>query len=140
MTVLLLGAGAPKSYAQSPTQTMPLARELFKTFCNLEIRQHPWVLLHTIATYLKVRRNMSRSDFFRANEDIERPSGAVHGLDEASPLAQVGDPLAQVAEAGVLEEASPLPLEGASPLPALLHFTMNAQNPDCDSPCSRLPS
>ena len=73
MNVLLLGAGASKSYSHSPSgQQMPLARELFSTFCNLEISQHPWVLLQSIGTYLNIKHNLSIPEFFLANEDIEQ--------------------------------------------------------------------
>lgn len=73
MNVLVLGAGASKSYFESPThQTMPLARELFSTLRALGIRDNPWVLLHSIAQYLKAKRSTTLDDFIRSNEDIEQ--------------------------------------------------------------------
>jgi hypothetical protein len=51
--VFLLGAGASKSYGESPTmQRMPIACDFFSTFEKLEIGSNPWVLREGLFTYL----------------------------------------------------------------------------------------
>jgi hypothetical protein len=53
MRVLLLGAGASKSYNSSPTgKRMPIARDFFPTFYDLKIADDPWVLRGSIMDYL----------------------------------------------------------------------------------------
>lgn len=54
MRVLLLGAGASKSYDQSPTgQRMPVARDFFQTFDKLDLSANPWVLIGSLAAYVE---------------------------------------------------------------------------------------
>lgn len=53
MQVVLLGAGASKSYAASPTGVlMPLALDFFETFEKLKIKNAPWVLLEGLFGFL----------------------------------------------------------------------------------------
>ncbi|MBI2786742.1 MAG: hypothetical protein HYX60_10780 [Legionella longbeachae] len=53
MKVVLLGAGASKSYSQSPTKIrMPIAKDFFRTFNQLQISNNPWVLIGDIIVYL----------------------------------------------------------------------------------------
>lgn len=72
MNVIILGAGASKSYSESPTgQRMPIANDFFKTFRNLDIASNPWVLIGNIINYVAVNRNKETLDFLNFNEDIE---------------------------------------------------------------------
>jgi len=75
MKVFLLGAGASKSYTQSPTAAkMPIAKDFFQTFDSLEISSDPWVLIGAIINYLENTRSMTAlqvHDFLRSGVDIE---------------------------------------------------------------------
>ena len=75
MRVILLGAGASKSYDQSPTgQRMPIARDFFDTFNQLELSTNPWVLIGSIIVYLEDDLGMGRGsafDYLRSGIDIE---------------------------------------------------------------------
>lgn len=73
MKVLLLGAGASKSYAQSPTGvSMPVAKDFFKTYKQLAIAENPWVLIGDLLQYLKRYCGVSVFDFQNYNRDIEK--------------------------------------------------------------------
>jgi hypothetical protein len=72
MNVLLLGAGASKSYSESPTKVkMPVAKDFFKTFKQLSISENCWVLIGEILNYLNRFHNIPYTDFITFNEDIE---------------------------------------------------------------------
>ncbi len=72
MNVIILGAGASKSYSESPTgQKMPIANDFFKTFHNLDIASNSWVLIGFIIQYFAQYRNKKTLDFLDFNEDIE---------------------------------------------------------------------
>lgn len=70
--VLLLGAGASKSYDQSPTkQKMPIASDFFEIFDKLEISSNPWVLIEGLVGYLTSRGVTNPGEFLRSGIDIE---------------------------------------------------------------------
>jgi hypothetical protein len=73
MRVLLLGAGASKSYDQSPTgQRMPVARDFFETFDKLELSANLWVLIGSIVAYVEDELGAeSAHAFLRSGIDIE---------------------------------------------------------------------
>lgn len=72
MNVLLLGAGASKSYTQSKTGIkMPIAKDFFQTYNRLDISEKPYVLVGDIINYLNKYHKMSVSDFKHYSEDIE---------------------------------------------------------------------
>lgn len=73
MKVILLGAGASKSYNKSSTGTlMPVAKDFFKTYKKLAIAENPWVLVGNIIRYLDIYQGISVFDFQNYNEDIEQ--------------------------------------------------------------------
>jgi len=70
--VVLLGAGASKSYSASKTkEKMPVANDFFKTFNKLNISEDQWVLIGAIINYVGEFRNVDIEDFQNYNEDIE---------------------------------------------------------------------
>ncbi len=70
--VVLLGAGASKSYDKSKTkERMPIANDFFKTFNKLSISENTWVLVGSIIEYVRKYRNVDIEDFHNYNEDIE---------------------------------------------------------------------
>lgn len=72
MNVLVLGAGASKSYGDSPTGCrMPIATDFFPIFNKLDISSHPWVSVGAILNFAQVAYGMSYSDFTKADFDIE---------------------------------------------------------------------
>jgi len=72
MNVLLLGAGASKSYTDSVTNTkMPIAKDFFKTFNALDISDNRWVLVGAILNYLRDFHGIPWQGFIEYNEDIE---------------------------------------------------------------------
>jgi hypothetical protein len=72
MRVFLLGAGASKSYDQSPTQVrMPVARDFFQTFDQLDISANPWVLQEGLLGYLLSKGISDPGEYLRAGIDIE---------------------------------------------------------------------
>lgn len=72
MRVFLLGAGASKSYAQSPTkQRMPIAIDFFQTFDKLTAASNPWVLQEGLYGYLFKKGIKDPHEFLRAGVDIE---------------------------------------------------------------------
>lgn len=73
MRVLLLGAGASKSYGASPTgQRMPIAHDFFPIFYKLAIAENPWVLRTGLNNYLMSERNIRNPDeYLNKGIDIE---------------------------------------------------------------------
>lgn len=73
MRVFLLGAGASKSYDQSPTgQRMPIARDFFDTFDKLDLSANPWVLIGSLAAYIEDDLGAgSAYTYLRSGVDIE---------------------------------------------------------------------
>ncbi|WP_371426044.1 hypothetical protein [Tardiphaga sp.] len=72
MQVVLLGAGASKSYTESPTGVlMPLALDFFQTFDKLKIKGAPWVLLDGLFEFLIETKGVDPNVFLRAGIDIE---------------------------------------------------------------------
>lgn len=70
--LILLGAGASKSYSKSKTGIrMPIANDFFDTFRKLEISANPWVLIGHIINYVVEYRNIKLEQFENFNEDIE---------------------------------------------------------------------
>jgi hypothetical protein len=73
MRVILLGAGASKSYGASPTgQRMPIANDFFPTFFRLEAAANPWVLRDGLIHYLQTQKGITDTDaYLAAGVDIE---------------------------------------------------------------------
>ena len=72
MNIVLLGAGASKSYSDSITKVkMPVAKDFFKTFNSLKISEERWVLIGDILNYLRDFHNIPYSGFITYNQDIE---------------------------------------------------------------------
>lgn len=70
--VIILGAGASKSYNESKSKVrMPIAKDFFETFRQLDIAENPWVLIGNIITYIAERNNADILDFLNFSEDIE---------------------------------------------------------------------
>lgn len=71
MKVFLLGAGASKSYSESPTGVrMPIARDFFETFDALDISANPWVLQEGLIGYLG-QQGLDAFTYLRSGIDIE---------------------------------------------------------------------
>lgn len=92
MNVIILGAGASKSYRDSQTkESMPIATDFFSTFNRLEISNNTWVLIGYILNYLKRFHNLKFDDFRDYNEDIEKLHSEIeHRLVEAFKLTKNG--------------------------------------------------
>jgi hypothetical protein len=72
VNVLILGAGASKSYDLSPSgQRMPIARDFFPTYDRLKIAANPWVLVGNILLFAQRYRGLEANDFFHRDIDIE---------------------------------------------------------------------
>ncbi|GAA3857620.1 hypothetical protein [Celeribacter arenosi] len=73
MRVVLLGAGASKSYGASPTgQRMPIANDFFPTFFKLDAAANPWVLRDGLIHYLQSQKGITDTDaYLAAGVDIE---------------------------------------------------------------------
>ena len=72
MRTFLLGAGASKSYDQSLTnQRMPIARDFFQTFDQLQINANPWVLQEGLLGYLAKKGITDPGQYLRTGIDIE---------------------------------------------------------------------
>lgn len=72
MNVFLLGAGASKCYSQSPAKVrMPIAKDFFQTFNNLEISGNPWVLIGDIINIAKRDWGIEFADFCNSATNIE---------------------------------------------------------------------
>ena len=68
--VIILGAGASKSYSESKSKVrMPIAKDFFETFRKLKISENPWVLIGHIITYIAERNNADVLDFLNFSED-----------------------------------------------------------------------
>ncbi len=103
MRVVLLGAGASKSYSQSPTEIrMPLALDFWDTFLKLKGNNHPWIVAEWLITYIKDVMRLSPDEFLGANMDIEE----FHSQIEASVRSAIerGDTLARVTSFGAFNE------------------------------------
>jgi hypothetical protein len=74
MKVVLLGAGASKSYSESFSKVrMPIAKDFFQTFRKLSISENTWVLIGNIINYLKKYHHISTfEEFDKYNIDIEQ--------------------------------------------------------------------
>jgi hypothetical protein len=84
--LVLLGAGASKSYAESPTgKRMPIANDFFSTFYALKIASNPWTLRDGLVFYLERTRGIADPDaYLMSGVDIE----AIHS-EIAARLAEV---------------------------------------------------
>jgi hypothetical protein len=72
MKAIILGAGASKSYNDSISkQRMPIAKDFFETYRNLDIAENPWVLVGHFINYLRDYHNISPLEFGKYNIDIE---------------------------------------------------------------------
>jgi hypothetical protein len=70
--VIILGAGASKSYEGSKTGVkMPIANDFFETFRKLDIAENPWVLIGELLHYISEMNNADILDFLNYNGDIE---------------------------------------------------------------------
>ena len=59
--VVIIGAGASKSYSESKTGLrMPIANDFFSTFTRLEISGNPWVLIGNIIEYVVKYRKIKK--------------------------------------------------------------------------------
>lgn len=71
--VFVLGAGASKSYAQSPTgERMPIAKDFFKTFDKLSISCDQRVLIGDILNVARDDFGISYENCFKSDFDIEQ--------------------------------------------------------------------
>ncbi len=86
MRVVLLGAGASKSYGDSPTgKRMPIATDFFPTFFGLDISSNPWVLRDGLIYYVQHEYGVEDPDeYLVSGVDIE----AIHS-EIALKLAEV---------------------------------------------------
>ena len=72
MNLLLLGAGASKAYSASPSGVrMPIARDFFSTFNQLEISENPWVLIDGLLDFIMEVKGEKPLEFFNKDVDIE---------------------------------------------------------------------
>ena len=72
MNVVVLGAGASKAYAASKTGCrMPMARDFFKTYEELDIAADSRVLIDKILLFGKEHLGLEFAEMFEANLDIE---------------------------------------------------------------------
>src|SRR5690606_31589988 len=72
MNLLLLGAGASKAYSESPSGVrMPIARDFFSTFKQLEISANPWVLIDGFLDFIIEVKGENPIEFLSKNIDIE---------------------------------------------------------------------
>lgn len=79
MDTYILGAGASKSYLNKDNNcSMPLAKEVFKTFNKLSISENPQVLIGDIFNYLRDNYGFNEYDFCNYNEDIEVIHSEIH--------------------------------------------------------------
>ena len=71
-TVWLLGAGASKSYTDSPCgQRMPISRDFFRIWRELPIQDHPWVLQDALMAYVLREKNADPEAYLQSGIDIE---------------------------------------------------------------------
>lgn len=72
MNVILLGAGASKSYSASPTgKRMPIAADFFPIYRDLEIYTHPWVLRGKLEYFLREERGLDPAAILNGDVNIE---------------------------------------------------------------------
>lgn len=72
MNLLILGAGASKSYSESPTgERMPIALDFFSTFNKLSISENPFVIIGAIVNYIEKHKKVSINEFFNGSNCIE---------------------------------------------------------------------
>lgn len=72
MQVVLLGAGASKSYNRSPVgERMPLARDFFETFNRLRLAGNPWVLIDKLCGYIIEIKDADPYTYLSSGIDIE---------------------------------------------------------------------
>ncbi len=70
--VIVLGAGASRSYKESPTGLRPpLAREILNTYYKLDISSNRYVLIGHIINYVRDTRHIDPIDFSTWDEDLE---------------------------------------------------------------------
>jgi len=88
--VYLLGAGASKAYDQSPTgQRMPLARDFFETFDQLDISANPWVLIEGLIGYIEeIHGRGSAFSYLRSGIDIEDLHSEIEQARDAALAAE----------------------------------------------------
>ncbi|MHC4661717.1 MAG: SIR2 family protein [Planctomycetota bacterium] len=79
MRVLVLGAGASKSYDVSPSgQRMPIATDFFNTFNNLLISENPWVLIEGLIDYIHEVKQTDSYEYLESGIDIEELHSEIH--------------------------------------------------------------
>ncbi len=73
LKVILLGAGASKSYTQSPTGLrMPIANDFFQTFYQTNLASNPWVLIGKLCEFLTGTKEIEDPyEYLTAGVDIE---------------------------------------------------------------------
>jgi hypothetical protein len=72
MNVLLLGAGASKSYSDSPTgERMPIANDFFNVFTKLAISENPFVIIGAIVNYIEKKKKIPIAEYFNGKNNIE---------------------------------------------------------------------
>ena len=83
--VLIIGAGASKSYGSSPTgYRMPIATDFFSTYSKLEISENPHVLVGAVVNYVQRTRGVRPESFGSYEEDIEQLHSEIEdSLEEA---------------------------------------------------------
>ncbi len=93
--VVVLGAGASKSYAQSPTgQRMPVSRDFFQAFAALPIYDNPWVLREALMGYIQREKCTDAEAYLRSGIDIEELHSGIQ--DRYFEAADSGEQLATV--------------------------------------------
>jgi hypothetical protein len=72
MNVLILGAGASKSYSDSPTgERMPIANDFFNVFNKLAISENPFVIIGAIVNYIIEKKKIPIIEYFNGKNSIE---------------------------------------------------------------------
>ena len=72
MNVLVLGAGASKSYSDSPTgERMPIANDFFNVFTKLAISENPFVIIGAIVNYIEKKKKIAIAEYFSGKNSIE---------------------------------------------------------------------
>lgn len=103
MKAFVLGAGASRAYDQSPThQRMPLARDVFQVFSNLNISGNPWALRGDIVKYVSESRGIPPDAFISFNDDIEEFYSEVEGI--LSETIQRGDKMETILTSRIVNQ------------------------------------
>lgn len=103
MKAYVLGAGASRAYDQSPThQRMPLARDVFQTYSDLNISSNPWVLVGDIVNYVSESRRLAPEAFVSFNNDIEEFYSEVEGI--LSEAIQRGDEIGTILTSRIVNQ------------------------------------